>query len=63
MGFSLKHFFQTMAHPTFIIWSFMIAGPTNKRMTPKSVVKIPATINPTATLALLMAMTVSTAAL
>lgn len=46
-------------HPTFIIWSFIIAGPTNKRTAPKNTVRVPATINPIATLALLMAMIAS----
>lgn len=34
----------------------MTAGPTNKRTTPKIMVRMPATINPIDTLALLMAM-------
>lgn len=45
-----------MMQPTFIIWLFITAGPTNKRTTPKTTVSAPATINPTATLALLIAM-------
>lgn len=43
---------------TFIIWSFIIAGPTNRRTTPNTTVRAPATMNPMATLALLMAIVV-----
>lgn len=42
---------------TFIIWSFITAGPTNKKTAPKSPIRIPATINPIATLDLLICMT------
>lgn len=45
-----------MMQPTFLIWLFITAGPTNKRITPKTAVSVPATINPIATLALLIAM-------
>lgn len=55
-GFSFWKSTKIMTQPTFIIWSFITAGPTNKRTAPKTTVRVPATINPIATLALLMAM-------
>lgn len=47
---------QLLALLTFIIWSFITAGPANRRTAPKITVRIPITIKTIATLDLLMRM-------
>lgn len=47
---------QLLALLTFITWSFITACPTNMKLAPKIAIRIPATINPTATLDLFICM-------